>query len=72
MLVPGRGAAGDRRRGALARGRVGRLYSGLALAQEATTSMNGSPLFRRTLVRVMTVQILTLLVLWFFQTRYAL
>lgn len=34
--------------------------------------MNGSSQFRRTLVRVMAVQILTLLALWFLQARYGL
>lgn len=32
--------------------------------------MNGSPKFRRTLARVMTVQIVTLLLLWMLQARY--
>ena len=32
--------------------------------------MNGSPQFRRTLARVMTVQIVTLLLLWMLQARY--
>lgn len=34
--------------------------------------MNGSSQFQRTLVRVMTVQILTLLALWLLQARYGL
>lgn len=34
--------------------------------------MNGSPQFRRTLARVMAVQIVTLLLLWMLQARYAL
>jgi hypothetical protein len=34
--------------------------------------MTGSPPFRRTLARVMTVQIITLLLLWILQARYTL
>jgi len=30
-----------------------------------------APSFRRTLVRVMTVQVITLLLLWLLQSRYA-
>lgn len=33
--------------------------------------MDGSSRFRRTLVRVMTVQVVTLALLWFLQSRYA-
>lgn len=33
--------------------------------------MDGSSRFRRTLVRVMTIQVVTLLLLWLLQSRYA-
>lgn len=34
--------------------------------------MNGSSRFRRTFVRVMTVQVVTLLLLWLLHARYTL